>query len=365
MAYKVAVVSASDGTAIAPALCRGINLIGWSPAPGKTYLLKPNMLNSKDSASGVTTDPRLVKAMISMLKDLGYLPRIGDSPGNAYPGKAKSVFKKTGMMDAIASLGVIYQDFEDLPPEMIELNGELVHSVGIAKPVMQHRVINMPKLKTHVQSLMTGSVKNIVMGSIQGSGKGAIHQVGNTPAKFGKAMMDVYSALKPVIDINVMDAIICMEGNGPSGGKPKAVGRLVIGRDAVAVDMVAFRMAGVDPIRVPYIREAISRSLGPKSFDEIDVLGDPPIPVKFRLPSSILSNITLYGHSLVSSYKSPVSFVRFKCIKCGECVGICPTKAVRLSPYPEIDSSRCIACYTCHEVCEHDAVKIRRGIIIR
>jgi len=365
MTYKVAVVNASDGAAIAPALYRGISLIGWTPAPGRNYLLKPNMLNSKDSASGVTTDPRLVKAAIAFLQDKGYLPRVGDSPGNAYPGKAKKVFKESGMMEVVTSLGAIYVDFEDISPELITPDGQLIDLVGIAKPIMQHRVINMPKLKTHVQTLMTGSVKNIVMGSIQGSGKGAIHKVGNTPERFGKAIMDVYSALRPVIDLNIMDAIICMDGNGPSSGSPKAVGRILIGTDAVAVDMVAFRMAGVDPMRVPYIREAVDRSLGPASFDEIEVLGDAPTVTKFRLPSSILSSVTLYGHSLVSHYKSPVSFTRSRCTRCGECAGICPTKAILLSPYPEVEVSKCIACYSCHEVCEHNAVKVRKGIIIK
>ncbi len=364
MPYKVAVVNAPDAASIAPALLRGIDLIGWSPASGKTYLLKPNMLNSKTSDDGVTTDPRLVQAAISLIQKTGPPPFVGDSPGNAYPGKAKIVFKKTGMMNAITSQGAQYLDFEDMPPEVVNLNGELVKSIGIAKPILDYRVINMPKLKTHVQALMTGSVKNIVMGSIQGSGKGAIHKIGRTPEKFGKALIDVYSALKPVIDLNIMDAIVCMEGNGPSNGLPKKVNRLIIGADAVAVDMVAFMMAGVDPVRVPHIREAVSRSLGPRSLDEIDVLGDSPTTVKFKLPSSILSSITLYGHAIIDRFGASISFNHSQCIKCGECRGICPTKAISLSPYPEVDDSKCITCYSCHEVCEHDAVRIKKGIII-
>lgn len=365
MAYKVAVVNAPHTESIASALLRGVSLIDWSPKPGNTYLLKPNMLNSKTSEDGVTTDPRLVQVAISFLQMTGHSPLVGDSPGNAYPGKAKVVFKKTGMMSAISSMGAHYVDFEDLPPEIVNLNGELVKSVGIAKPIMEHRVINMPKLKTHVQALMTGSVKNIVMGSIQGSGKGAIHDIGRTPEKFGKALIDVYSALKPVIDLNIMDAIVCMEGNGPSNGSPKRLGRLVIGTDAVAVDMVAFRMAGVNPMRVPHINEAVKRSLGPRSFDEIEIVGDDPTVEKFKLPSSILNSITLYGHALIDRFGASVSFDHSRCIKCGECRGICPTNAVTLSPFPEVNDSKCITCYVCHEVCEHDAVKIKKGIIIR
>lgn len=361
MGYCVSIVRVQKN--VDNAIERAIELLGWSPKESN-YLIKPNMLNAKTSEEGVTTDPRIIEALGRYLKDRGAAALVGDSPGNAYPGKAKMVFEKTGMMDAIQKCGALYVDFEETPPCYVRINGEVVTSIGLGSPIMKSSIINVAKLKTHMQTMMTGAIKNIAMGSIQGSGKSLVHEVGRDPITMAKAIVDIYGFLRPKIALNIMDAIVCMEGNGPSSGSPIPLGLVMASQDALALDMASFSVAGVDPLAIPYVKEASSRRLGPKLLGEIEIVGDEPVPAKFRLPSTIASRLTTFAGAVAYSVlKSSISFDKSRCTKCGECMGICPTKAISLSPFPTVERKRCITCYSCHEVCEHNAVIVKKSLL--
>ncbi|MDI9609531.1 MAG: 4Fe-4S binding protein, partial [Candidatus Verstraetearchaeota archaeon] len=55
-----------------------------------------------------------------------------------------------------------------------------------------------------------------------------------------------------------------------------------------------------------------------------------------------------------------ISFDKNRCVKCGECSGICPEGAIEMVEYPVVDDSKCIRCYACYEICEYNAVKIKQ-----
>jgi ferredoxin len=220
----------------------------------------------------------------------------------------------------------------------------------------------VPKLKTHVQTIMTGALKNLALGCIPGSGKGVIHSVGKTPDRMAKAMVDVYSAIRPLVSLNVMDAVVCMEGNGPTGGRPLRLGRVLASTDALALDMVSFAMAGLDPEDVPHVREASRRSLGPESLEEIDILGDAFSVVKFELPSTFFSRVASFAGSFAPTISPSVSFISSKCTGCGNCAEACPGSAITIQGCAKRDKSKCIKCYVCHEVCENGAVRINRSL---
>jgi len=364
MRYEVSIVDvpADVGAPLAEAL----SLIGWRPSAGEPYLLKPNMLNPKSSEAGVTTDPHVISALVSFLRAGGCGALVGDSPGNAYPGRAREVFEATGMLKAVEEADASFVEFESLPPKVVEIDGKVIKSMALAAQIFKSRVINVPKLKTHVQTMMTGALKNVAFGCIPGSGKGAMHIKGNSPERIASAIVDVYSAIRPRISLNVMDAIICMEGNGPSAGKARRIGKLLASTDALALDMVSFRLAGVEPKAVPYVKEAMDRSLGPCSFDEIEIHGEMPSNIKFKLPSTYLASIaSSLGGAFTSVINSSVSFNQSKCTRCGSCAAACPVSAITIGESVELDRSKCIRCFVCYEMCEQGAIKVKRPIFRR
>jgi uncharacterized protein (DUF362 family) len=64
-----------------------------------------------------------------------------------------------------------------------------------------------------------------------------------------------------------------MEGNGPILGRARPAGVLVLGEDPVAVDATAARLMGIEPRRVPHLREA-GRFLGHVAAEQIEQRGE-------------------------------------------------------------------------------------------
>jgi uncharacterized protein (DUF362 family) len=359
MKYVVSAVDAEAQGGINGAILESLRQIQWSPSRGESYLIKPNMITAKTSEQGVTTDPRIIKALACQIRDSGARPIIGDSPGNAVPGRALEVFEKTGMLNAVRECGAEYVQFEELPPKVVDLEGSPLKSIGLARQIFGMKLINVPKLKTHAQAVMTGAIKNLAFGCIPGAGKSRLHSEGNTPEKFGRIIVDVYSAVRRFVDLNVMDAVIGMDGNGPTMGRVRRVGMILASRVALALDMVSFKMVGIKPKDVPHIGEAMNRGIGPSSFDEVEVLGDLPTNVKFKLPYTILTRMACRVGSLTPS-ASPFPYASAKCTRCGTCAAACPATAITLKDLAVVDKSKCIKCYVCHEVCEYDAMLVQK-----
>jgi uncharacterized protein (DUF362 family) len=127
----------------------------------------------------------------------------------------------------------------------------------------------MPKMKTHHWAGVTLSIKNCfgcVPGRVYGWPKNILHWVGLT-----QAIVDVGAAVRP--NLQIVDGIVGMQGNGPIQGTPMPAGLLVFGADAVATDVTAARLMGFDPSRVPYLSQA-ARFLGQGNPELIDQVGE-------------------------------------------------------------------------------------------
>jgi uncharacterized protein (DUF362 family) len=65
-----------------------------------------------------------------------------------------------------------------------------------------------------------------------------------------------------------------MEGNGPIQGEAREAGLLVFGEDPVAVDATGARIMGLEPLRIPHLRDG-SRFLGHAERERIEQIGEP------------------------------------------------------------------------------------------
>lgn len=335
---------------------------------GQRVLLKPNLLSAKGPDRAITTHPSVVGALAGLVREAGATPSIGDSPGGALRGVDR-VWKNTGMLDLSERTGVPLVSFE--ASGAIERRGEL-RSYMIARPVLEADVVvNVPKMKTHVLTLYTGCVKN-TFGAIPGFGKARVHNIAARPVPFSRHVVDVYSLVRPAL--HVMDAVVAMEGNGPSGGRPRAVGAVLAGADGVAVDAVAAAMMGCGDGRVPTTRIAAGLGLGVGDPAMIDVVGEDPASFDtagFQLPETrgfnfIPGFLVRALRPLVWVYPEMSKDWGCRAEACALCVRSCPAGAIAMTPDgPVVDRKACVECLCCHEVCPEQAVRVRLSWLAR
>jgi uncharacterized protein (DUF362 family)/Pyruvate/2-oxoacid:ferredoxin oxidoreductase delta subunit len=329
-------------------------------------LVKPNLLSAKDPSRAITTHPAVVRAVTEQVRELGAVPLLGDSPGGVDRG-IKRVWENTKLAQVAEQTGTKLVAFES--SGVYKKNTPEGKTYYIARPVLDaDLIISLPKLKTHTLTLMTCAVKNM-FGSIPGFRKAAYHKEAPKPEDFAKVIVDIFSLTKP--QLTLVDAVVAMEGDGPSSGDPKYLGLLLCGTDAVAIDMVAERIMGFKQGEIDTTREARDRDLGPKSFDQIEILGenfeDIPLP-QFALPSNRL--IRMIPNFLLKLI-APFVWIRpniidGNCINCNICVENCPTKTIRKGDNrPRFDYTNCINCMCCHELCPEKAIYLEKSRIAK
>ncbi|MCQ2437588.1 MAG: 4Fe-4S binding protein, partial [Clostridia bacterium] len=169
------------------------------------------------------------------------------------------------------------------------------------------------------------------------------------------------------------DAIIGMEGNGPTMGKPRAIGAILASESPYALDLVGADMIGLTAKDVPTLAAATARGLCTDQVSEIEIVGDEMIHISdFDL---ILSHHSvqfegsggskkLYGKTLGALLTSKPTPKKDMCVGCGLCNNICPAKAITMvNKIPVIDRKKCIRCFCCQEFCPKGAMVVKRPFI--
>jgi len=368
----VAVIACAsyDPDEVRPAVDRGIRLAGGAAAcatTGERILFKPNVLWGTDPSRCVVTHPEVLRAAITAFSATGAHLFYGDSPAALQ--QAKPTMKKCGYDRALEGLPVTLLPFEHssmvncpdgIAGKRLQIVSEVLEADGI---------INIPKLKTHGLTRMTGAIKNCY-GCIPPVVKGEYHARFPDVYDFSQLLADITSFIRP--RLHIMDAIEAMEGNGPQSGTPKKLGTILVSTDPVALDTVACRLIGLDPAHVPTIAAGVKTGLGTSSWDEITLVGDPIEPLidttfdVVRMPPVTLPQNSLLGAIKKIFLPRPVISAK-KCTRCGRCVSICPLRppAVnRSSPnrIPRYNYTACIRCYCCQEVCPSKAITIREPL---
>jgi len=339
------------------------NLGGDKIRTGDRVLIKPNFLTPAKPEKAVLTHPLIVKAVAEYVLEKSGHPQISDSPA---VGSFKKILKEGGYNDAFAELNVEFKPFED----SVKVNiGEPFGEIDLAKDITEaDMIINLPKLKTHAQMLLTLGVKNM-FGTVVGLKKPEWHlRVGVDRDMFAKLLVRIYNAVNPCMTI--IDGILAMEGDGPGkGGTPSHIGILVGSTYAPAADLAICRMLEIEPDRLPTHKAAKSLGL---IGDESYITGDFIKISQFRLPEPVpLTFGPKPFQKLIRKYviQRPVADEQM-CRLCGECWKFCPAKAI--TP-PEstgdqgivFDYDKCIRCYCCVEVCPHGAIRAAETMIGR
>lgn len=340
-------------------------------SPGETVLCKVSMLRGAPPERAISTHPAVAVAAAELVREAGAVPVIGDSCGGADYGLSAKALEVSGIGPAAREAGLETVLFETAGQERVEIpQGRYLRQIWVSRAVTSaDRILNLPKLKTHIETLMTGGVKNM-LGCLPGAGKLAVHRIAPSPGDLGHALLDIYSVLRPTLTI--MDGVVAMEGNGPSRGRPKPIGALLASTDAVALDHVAARLIGCKPRRVPTIAPAAERGLGENRAERIEVRGasiDHLRPRRFKLPSNALMRAMpgpLLSWANQQLFTVRPEWNRKGCDQCGTCVESCPVQAMREDEGTiQIDRQCCIECFCCFELCPEQGIEVRKSLLAK
>ncbi len=358
MKLRVAIVRVGED--LDAAVREAVSLLGGIEAftrPDGTYLLKPNLFATKTPEEGATTDMRIVMALARMLKEHGAVPVVGECTAMASYTRPDMVFDQLGIKELCRENDVELRILDREHPVRVEPNGVVLKELTFPESALKvDGIINVPKLKTHVLTTLTCAVKNF-FGLQQGGTKANHHvRVKNDPERFSHLLLDIYAAIRGQVCLNVVDAIIGMEGEGPGGGDPVDLGLIIAGEDAVAVDLVASAVMGWDPMDVGTNYLSVERGLGPGSLEEVEVVGAPIHEVARHFAKS---SIHQEGKQFVD-IRMPILCDEEKCTGCGVCAEVCPVDAIEIKGVPEFQDEKGIQCFCCAELCPSSALKPMR-----
>lgn len=370
MKNTVSIVRCSDYSNVKSAIKESLALIGGLESiitPGKRVLLKPNVLAIRAPEDAVTTHPAVVSAMCELVKEAGGIPIIGDGSGIARPGTTTTseALRASGIEAVASACGAELVNFETSGYTEVSVPGSRQFShLYIAKSVIEADVvISLPKLKTHELTLYTGAVKNF-FGALPQKTRKQAHALEDRD-RFGEAVVDIYSIVKP--HLAVMDGVVGMEGNGPGNGTPIHSGVILASYDCVALDVIASELIGLDPLKVPTNRAALSRGFGTR---HPEVAGTPlqEVSLRFKMPEGGVTAMmppflmrTLRKHLTVKPFINTSS-----CALCNACVLNCSAHAIEeTGKMLKINQKKCIQCYCCREMCPNDAVEIKKSLLLK
>jgi uncharacterized protein (DUF362 family)/Pyruvate/2-oxoacid:ferredoxin oxidoreductase delta subunit len=337
--------------------------------PGDRVFLKPNLLMPASPEQGITTHPAVLRAVIRAVRAAGGEPLVGDSPA-ATP--LKLTARRAGLTAVLQDEGVPLADMRE-PISTASPRAEGKRAFELSKVAMGCDVlINLPKLKTHALTYVTLAQKNL-FGLVFGLKKGQWHMAAQSPEHFAGLLADLYAAIVdhphgPKRILHLMDAVLCLEGNGPgAGGTPRHLGALLASTDGVALDRVACELAGLDHRLAPLLRLSMAQGLGQGDLDRIELVGvplaaiarEPLVPPEGQHGSPSLQAALWSSARLRNWALERPQVHREPCVVCGQCARICPAGAITMHgelDAARVDYDRCIRCYCCAEICPHAAI---------
>ena len=349
------------------------------PLQGKKVVIKPNLVMKMAPESGGTTHPLLVKTAAKLLSEGGAAVWLAESPGGLYSESLlRSVYRGCGMEEA-AKDGDFSLNYDLSAREVPCPEGVQSKMFHLITPVLDcDLLINFSKLKTHGLTSMSAAVKNL-FGTVPGTEKLEMHARFTEENDFENMLLDLCTLHHRNVEvINLCDAVIGMEGNGPTGGSPRPLGVILASRNPYNLDRVAARLIGLDG-KVPMLQKAVERGYAPEALFEIPTEGNGTemSPVPFLEPDSRrqsrLQWLLTFGGGRFKRLLEPRPLIdRKKCKGCGDCLRSCPRKTIQwqsgkgaVRRQAKILPKACIRCYCCQELCPHRAVKIKKRLIMK
>jgi uncharacterized protein (DUF362 family) len=279
----VAVVRARPETVLSD-YHRVMNLAGYREviAPEAETALKIN-ISWHFFFPAASTTPWQLEGVIRAMKQDGYRPELIHGCHNrtvvidAHLGEREN--KQLNVIEAHGLRNVhIYEGEDwinireavgDLADKFLVLNQVYPGGFMIPRRFIGENIIHLPTVKTHVFTTTTGAMKN-AFGGLLNERRHWTHPV------IHETLVDLLMIQKKIHRgvFAVMDGTFAGDGPGPRCMTPHVKNVVLASADQVAIDAVAAKLMGFDPMQIRYIRTAHDLGLGCGNPREIDIVGD-------------------------------------------------------------------------------------------
>lgn len=358
---------------------------------GKRVIIKPNLVAKKSPDDPAIVNPAVIEAVIIWLKGLGADNiTIAESPGGVYSiPRLKGIYSASGVAEVAARTDVKL-NFDLGYSEISHPDGKICRLFEIIDPILSADVIvDVCKLKTHALTGMSAAIKNL-FGTIPGIVKFEMHSRYPDYDDFASMLVDLCEMLTSRNTfISVTDAVIGMEGNGPTAGTPREIGKLIVSLNPFASDVVSSHIIGREG-EIMMVNDAVSRGYAPATYADCRVVSVDGCELSsmkiknFRQPDSAKRNTLevirgLFGGRIYKLFEPYPVIDYSRCAGCGECAASCPQHTIKMiaredvkgaskskaSKVPVIERDACIRCFCCQELCPKGIIKIKKNPLTR
>ncbi|MDR1244598.1 MAG: DUF362 domain-containing protein [Endomicrobium sp.] len=368
---KIGLVKCDDYNKTNNAVREAVALLGGISAfikPSERILIKPNLLSPKDPLKAVTTHPEIVRVIIKLVKEAGAIPIVGDSPGGAIR-NIKNVWEVTGMEKVCREENIGLINFEAVVSKDFDIGDKNIKKVNFSNAVLDcDGIINLPKLKTHMLMGFSAGIKNFY-GTVPGLIKVEYHKYASKNKDFANLLTNIYLFFKNKVRFTLIDAILSMEGNGPSAGEVRKTDLIAISQDTAVLDAYLMKELNYDISSSDLLKNL---NMTADIINKVEVLGKSPKDFnfqKFKFPN--LRKLDIFPKPIVQMLGKllwiKASINRNICVKCLLCTKACPVGAIQSkgSDYPYINTKKCISCFCCHEMCPKKAIGFRKSFLAK
>ena len=345
---------------------------------GMKIAIKANLVSFMKPEKAATTHPVLLSALTRLLTERGASVVIGDSPGGLYNAAfLNRVYSATGMHETEKHGATLNYDFSQ---KEATFEGAKKAKSFLYTAYLDNvdAVINFCKLKSHGMMGMSCAVKNM-FGVVPGIIKPEYHYRYPAHADFADMIVDLNEYFRNKVKLCICDAVVGMEGNGPTAGDPREINCILASKSPYKLDLVAARLIGLNENNVPTLMAARLRGLAPESVSSVEVSENyekfiihdykninTHTSLEFKGNEDKKGIKRIFGSVVGKLLRSKPKVKGSLCIACRVCENICPPKAIVMKKGKAvIDRSKCIRCFCCQEFCPKGAMKVHRTVVSR
>ena len=251
------VLKQADNESLERALFELLDDVRFSPRPGRGIFIKPNVVIGT-ADNGIVTSPRVVEALLKYLS--GHTITIGER--SAVGVDTLQALERSGYGELARRYGAGLIDLGRTPRVAVSWERG---TIQLPEVLFENTYVNVAKLKTHFLTTVSLCAKN-QKGLLSVRDAKRFHFIG-----IDGAIRDLGKAVRP--DLNIIDGIQALEGNGPTTfGKTKKAGVLLAGDDLFQIDAAACTLMGIDPGSVGHL---LPREIPEDVRDSIRSLSSP------------------------------------------------------------------------------------------